>query len=89
MTLAQSRPRVAPGIRILVPHPWVRARRAPLGFLLDGLRVHGDVVHDMKLTGKATRTSDAAEDRVGRAVHNAHLVVDAIDHEQRRLLTIG
>jgi len=52
------------------------------------LRVHGDVVHDMKLTGKAARTSDAAEDRVGRAVHNAYLVVDAVDHEQRRLLTI-
>src|SRR5688572_14039613 len=43
MTLAHPHPRTAPGIRILLPHPWLRARRDPLGFLMDGLLVHGDV----------------------------------------------
>src|SRR4051812_30432911 len=45
MAVATAR-RVAPGIRQLLPLPYGhlgRSRRDPLGFLLDGLKVHGDV----------------------------------------------
>jgi cytochrome P450 len=35
--------RAAPGLRVLVPHPWLRARRDPLGFLMEGLHRYGDV----------------------------------------------
>jgi cytochrome P450 len=40
--------RTAPGVRQLLPLPWpgsllVRSRRDPLGFLVDGIRRHGDV----------------------------------------------
>jgi cytochrome P450 len=30
-------------LRVLLPHPWIRARRDPLGFLLEGLLRYGDV----------------------------------------------
>ena len=60
-----------------------------LGRVHVALRVHGNVVDDVELTGESTGTSDAADHFVGRSIDDAHLVVHAIDHIDQRLLAIG
>src|SRR5690349_15589451 len=92
--LPRSRPRVptrayvtkgsrgadASVLRVQPPKFLHALARVDLGRVDVALRVDGDVMHDVELARVAARAAYAPDDGVRRALDDAQLVVDAVDH---------